>query len=101
MTIDDTSSDLVLPTFAVLARFRERAETGEQALSQVAERLRSHDEPVHEIEIERQESDDEWMVVARFVLVSIDPATAVAGLSETLTAAGTPPDEVWAGQQLA
>lgn len=100
MTIDDTSSDLVLPTFAVLARFRERADSGERALAQVAERLRSHHEPVHEVELERQETDGEWMVVARFVLVSIDPATAVAGLSETLTAAGLPPDEVWAAQQL-
>lgn len=101
MTTEDTTSDLVLPTFAVLARFLQRAGTADEAVAAVAEQLRSHDEPVHEISVERQETEGEWMVVARFVLVSVDAATAVAGLSETLTAAGTPPDEVWAAQQVA
>ena len=100
MSIDDTSTELVLPTFAVLARFLETADSGDAAVAQVAERLRSHDEPVHEIRIEREEAPGAWMVVARFVLVSVDAATAVAGLQETLTAAGVATDEVWADGQV-
>lgn len=100
MTVDDTSTELVLPTFAVLARFREQAADAESAIAQVAERLRSHQEPVHEISVERQEGPGEWMVVGRFVLVSIDAGTAVGGLHETLTSAGLPPDEVWADSQV-
>ncbi len=100
MTLDDTSTELVLPTYAILARFREPAETSDQAMAQVAARLRSHDEPVHEISVERDEGGGVWMVIARFVLVSIDAGTAVEGLHETLTAAGLPPDEVWAGERV-
>jgi N-dimethylarginine dimethylaminohydrolase len=101
VSLDDTSTELVLPTFAVLARFRETAADGEQAVAQVRERLRSHDEPVHEITVERQEGPQDWMVVARFVLVSVDAHTAIAGLQETLTSVGVPPDEVWADAQVA
>lgn len=98
---EDTTSDLVLPTFEVMARFLQHAATADDAVAQVAALLRSHDEPVHEISVERQETEGEWMVVARFVLVSVDAGTAVAGLHATLTAGGTPPDEVWAAQQVA
>ena len=40
------------------------------------------------------------MVVARFVLVSIDGHTAVGALHETLLAAGLVPDEIWVDRQL-
>ena len=96
MTLDDP----VLPTFAVLARFREPAPTGEVAVGRVAERLRSHAEPVQQVALEREEGPGEWMVTGRFVLVSVDPATAVAGLSETLAEAGLAADEVWAEAQV-
>ena len=96
MTVDDP----VLPTFAVLARFREPAPTGDVAVGKVAERLRSHAEPVQQIAVEREEAPGEWMVTGRFVLVSVDSATAVAGLSETLSDAGLAPDEVWAEAQV-
>jgi hypothetical protein len=97
VTIDET----VLPTFSVLARFREPAPTGDVAVGKVAERLRRHAEPVQQVLVEREDEPGVWMVTGRFVLVSVDSATAVAGLSETLADAGLVPDEVWADAQVA
>jgi hypothetical protein len=98
---DDESSDPVLPTYSVLARFCETAASGDEAIRGLVTRLSGHQEPFHEVVVERQESDTQWMVVARFVVVSIDGQTAVGGVSETLSAAGLEPDEVWLDRQVA
>lgn len=89
------SFDSPLPTFSVLARFQSTAETGGEAEREVTSRLLAAQEPVHEVNVERQEDSGVWMVTARFVLVSVDGHTAVGGLHETLTIAGLRPDEVW------
>ncbi|MCW2498568.1 MAG: hypothetical protein JWN87_244 [Frankiales bacterium] len=100
MTSPETG-ELVLPTFAVLARFRESAATSDAAVRSVAARLADRDEPFQEVLVERQEGPESWMVVARFVVVSIDAQTAVLGVSETLGGAGLAPDEVWMDRQVA
>ena len=94
------TTELALPTYAVLARFREAAPTGEAAVHAVVTRLTEAQEPFHEVDVEREEAPGTWMVVARFVLVSVDSSTAVTGLSETLQSAGLRPDEVWADRQV-
>lgn len=97
------TSDLietVLPTYAVLSRFREEAASREAAVRQVVGRLTEAQEPFHEVVVEREEGSSTYLVVARFVLVSVDRETAVAGLYETLTDAGLTPDEVWVDRQL-
>lgn len=94
------TAEVALPTFAILARFRERATTAREAIASVEARLTAAQEPFHHVDVERQEDDDNWMVVARFVLVSVDGHTAVVGLHETLMAAGLAPDEVWADRQV-
>ena len=94
------TTELVLPTYAVMARFRASGATGDQAVRQVVVALTEAEEPFHEVQVERQEEDGSWMVVVRFVLVSIDGQTAVVGLHETLVAAGLNPDEVWADRQV-
>lgn len=96
-----TSLDLALPTFSVFARFKVEAAAEREAIERVVEQLTAHEEPFHEISAERQEPDGTWMIVARFVLVSVDSHTAVLGLDETLREAGLLPDEVWAGDQVA
>lgn len=98
--LSDEPAEDVLPTFAVLARFAEQAPDGETAVRQVMTRLGEAEEPFHEVRVERQEDATTWMVVARFVMVSVDAGTAVAGVSETLTDAGLRPDEVWAGPRV-
>jgi hypothetical protein len=100
MTQPLDTTELALPTFAVLARFRESGATAEDAVQSVVLRLTAAEEPFHEVTVERQEGPATWMVVARFVLVSVDSATAVAGLHDTLEAAALRPDEVWADRQL-
>jgi hypothetical protein len=100
MTAPDPG-DPVLPTYAVLARFCETAPTGEEAVHAVVTRLAGHQEPFHEVVVERQEGASRWMVVARFVVVSVDGHTAVGGVSETLSQAGLDPDEVWLDAQVA
>lgn len=95
------SFDSPLPTFSVLARFRSTHETSEDAERDVAARLTAAEEPFHEVTVERHDDDGAWMITARFVLVSVDAGTAVAGLYETLNAAGLAPDEVWLDRALA
>jgi len=95
---ENTLDEVVLPTFTVFARFRESAPDGPTAVRQVVDRLTAAREPFHEITV--QEQDGGQLVLVRFVLVSIDAHIAVTGLSETLAAAGTGADEVWAGPQL-
>jgi len=87
--------DVVLPTYAVLARFRQGATDADAAVRAVVTALTDAEEPFHEVEVERQEDAGTWMVVARFVVVSLDPHTAASGVSDTLQLAGLLPDEVW------
>jgi len=97
---DDMSLDVALATYAILARFRETAETEESAVEQVVDRLSSAAEPHDLVTVERREEDGSWLVVARFVTVSVDAHTAVAGVHDDLHAAGLQPDEVWAERAL-
>lgn len=99
MTTD--TGEVILPTFAIFSRFRVQAATERDAIESVVARLTAAQEPFHEISAEPQEQDGRWPVDVRFVLVSVDSHTAVAGLDETLRAAGIAPDETWADQQVA
>ena len=58
-------------------------------------------EPFDDIRPERAEPDGTWMVNARFVVVSVDSHTAVAGVHDTLRRGGLAVDEVWADAQVA
>lgn len=96
MTLD--GFDAVLPTFALLARFR--LEPGMTATDLVG-RLTSAEMPFHEVAVERVEPDGTVLVEVRFVEASVDGHTAVGGLYETLSAAGLVPDEVWLDRTVA
>ncbi len=87
-------ADEVLPTFAVMARFAQAAGNRDEAVREVVGRLTAAHEPFHEVTVAR-EADGLHLVVVRFVLVSVDASTAVAGLHETLVTADLVPDEVW------
>jgi hypothetical protein len=93
--------EAVLPTFVVLARFRQEAESEDGALSRVRQMLAGTGEPFDDIAPERDEGDGAWMVNARFVVVSVDSNTAVTGVHETLQRHGLAVDEVWADAQVA
>jgi hypothetical protein len=93
--------EVVLPTFTVLARFRQPAEDEAAAVRAVVAALSAQHEPFHEVEVERQEEPGTWMVVARFVISSVDVHLAVEGVSDTLRLAGLVPDEVWSTGQVA
>ncbi len=92
--------EIVLPTYAVLARFRQDAPDGDEAVRLVAARLSAAGEPFQDVLVERQEGPRTWMVVARFVVVSIDGHTAVGGVVETLALSGLDPDEAWVDGQV-
>lgn len=92
--------DVVLPTYTVLARFRQQAQDADAAVRAVVAALSAQHEPFHEVEVEREEAPGTWMVVARFVITSVDPQLAVQGVGETLSGAGLVPDEVWSTGQI-
>jgi hypothetical protein len=50
--------------------------------------------------VEPQEPDGRWAVDVRFVVASLDPELAVAGVSDTLGEHGLVPDEVWVAERL-
>jgi len=97
----DAVLDAPLPTFAILARFREGAPSEDLAIDAVRRRLVDKGVTADTVTLERQDDDGTWLVVARVVTVSIDAHTAVAGIVEDLTAAGLVPDEVWVQRQIA
>jgi hypothetical protein len=97
--IDDLE-ETVLPTYELYARFPVQAATEREAIDALVTQLTAAHEPFHEIEAEREDPAGTWLVVARFVIVSVDGHTAVLGLDETLRGAGLAPDEVWAGNQV-
>ena len=88
--------DTALPTYAVLAQLsRPAGGSGEQAVQSVETDLRAVGAPAELVTVERQDDDGTWRLRARFVLVSVDGETAVAGVHQTLVTAGVHPDEVW------
>ena len=87
--------ETVLPTFVVLARFRQPATGEQEAVDAVRRLLTGADEPFDDLRVERQEDDGSWMVAARFVVVSVDSSTGVAGVHDSLRQAGLAVDEVW------
>ncbi len=91
----------MLPTFVVLARFRQAASSEDEAVALVRRMLTDAGEPFDDVAPERSEPDGSWMVNARFVVVSVDSHTAVAGVHETLRRQGLAVDEVWADAQVA
>lgn len=96
LPLDDLGPDDVgLPTFVVLARFAEAADSAEQAERSVRERLTATRGLFDDVAVERREDDGTWLLEVRFVVVSLDPQTAVTGVCETLAAARLSPDEVW------
>jgi hypothetical protein len=94
-------AETVLPTFVVLARFRQQAVRPEDAVDDVRRMLRAAGEPFDDVTLERTEPDGSAMVVARFVVVSVDTQTGVAGVHDSLRGAGLAVDEVWADAQVA
>jgi hypothetical protein len=90
----------VLPSFAVLARYRRAAASPEEAERGVREHL----EPVRglydDARVEPQDPEGRWPVDVRFVVASVDEDSAVAGVHGTLRDAGVVPDEAWVAERL-
>jgi cytochrome b len=99
--LDDVTGgpETVLPTFVVLARF---AQPGPQdaAVAELRRQLTAAEAPFDDVRVEREEPDGAVMVLARFVVVSVDAGTGVAGVHDDLRRAGLPVDEVWVDQKL-
>ena len=89
-------AEILLPTFAVLARLRSLAPDAHAAVADVTARLAPVRGLFDEVLVERQEDDGSFWVVGRFLTVSVDASTAVAGVHGTLRGAGIDVDEVWA-----
>lgn len=85
-----------LPSYEVKALFAASGARAEDAEQDVRARLTAARGLYDDVAVERQEPDGTWLLQARFVVVSIDAATAVLGVSETLGFAGVSADEVWA-----
>lgn len=94
---DPHRDDDLLDTFQVLARFCIETPTVEAAVALVRRMLAAAEEHPSEVRLERAEGPGSWMIVARFVVVSVDAHTAVLGVTEAL--AVVRPDEVWARSQ--
>ncbi|HVE63799.1 MAG TPA: hypothetical protein VNB94_08370 [Mycobacteriales bacterium] len=104
ISFDDLSDDALdapLPTFAILARFREEAATEAEAIDALSRRFVEAGAPAATVSTERRDDDSTWLLVARVVSISIDASTAVAGVVEDLASAGLRPDEVWVHRQIA
>ena len=92
--------EVALRTVPVLARLRSTAPDAHAAVAEVTAQLAPAAGLFDEVLVERQEDDGSYWVLARFVTVSVDVHTAVAGVHEVLCTAGVPVDEVWAGPAL-
>ena len=98
MTQDEPPrDDDLLDTFQVFARFCTETETAREAIALVHQMIAAAHEHPSEVQLERQERPGAWMVVARFVVVSVDAQTAIGGVTAAL--ATVRPDEVWVGSQ--
>ena len=90
----------VLPSFAVLARFRRTAPDAAAAEARVREELTPARGLFDDARVEPQEPDGRWAVDVRFVVASVDRERAVDGVHTTLQEAGVAADEVWVAEQL-
>lgn len=99
--LDDVTGgpETVLPTFVVLARFAQPGPE-EAAVAAVRRQLTEAQEPFDDVRVEREEPDGTVMVLARFVVVSVDAHTGVAGVHDDLRRAGLPVDEVWVDKRV-
>ena len=98
MTQPDLALDNdVLDSFRVFARFCVETPTVEEAVAVVQRTIARAGEHPSEVRSEREERPGSWLVVARFVVVSVDAHTAVLGVTEAL--ATVRPDEVWTDSQ--
>lgn len=96
LDLDETAPvEVALPTFPVLARLRSTAPDEPAALADARDQLEPVAGMYDDVEVERREEDGSFLVVGRFVTVSVDAHTAVLGVHESLTAAGVAVDEVW------
>jgi hypothetical protein len=89
-------AEALLPTFRVLARFVSTAPDRQAAVDDVRRRLASQRGAFDQVAVERVEADGRSLVVADFVVVSVDASTAVRGVYDELQQAGIATDEVWA-----
>ena len=100
LAADDASGsaleDRALPTYAVRARFAERAPSAEHAERALRARLTAAHGLYDDVRVEREEDDGTWQLQVRFVVVSVDAQSAVRGVAATLADGGQPADEVWA-----
>ena len=92
--------EVVLRSFAVLARFRRASDSAEQAEQAVRDHLRTVRDLYDDTTVELREPDGRWTVDVRFVVASADAETAVAGVHATLCGQGLQPDEAWVAQHL-
>lgn len=99
--LDDVTGgpETVLPTFVVLARFAVPGPE-DSAVAEVRRQLTAAQEPFDDLRVEREEPDGTVMVLARFVVVSVDAHTGVAGVHDSLRDAGLGVDEVWVDQRV-
>lgn len=93
-------AEVVLHSFAVLARFRRAADSAEQAERLVRDQLAVVSGLYDDAKVEPQEPDGRWAVDVRFVVASVDGETAVEGVHSTLREQQVPPDEAWLAQAL-
>lgn len=101
MTTPADTDEISLPSFSVLARYAVQAPDEAAATAALGERLAEQRGLWNDLLVERREPDGTWLVLARFVVVSLDAHTAVSGVHDTLVQAGVTPDEVWAAADLA
>ena len=93
-------TEVVLHSFAVMARFRRAADSAAHAEALVRDQLAVVRGLYDDARVEPQEPDGRWAVDVRFVVASVDGATAVEGVSSTLREQAVPADEAWVAQAL-
>ena len=93
-------TEVVLHSFAVIARFRRAADSAAQAEARVRDDLQVVRGLYDDAKVEPQEPDGRWAVDVRFVVASVDGHTAVEGVHGTLRDNGVPADEAWVAQAL-
>ena len=96
----EIGTDVVLHSFAVVARFRRDADSAGQAEALVRRELQAVRGLYDDAKVEPREPDGRWAVDVRFVVASVDARTAVEGVSSTLREQAVPADEAWAAQAL-
>ena len=100
LPLPEGEAEVVLHSFAVVARFRRDAPDGQQAEARVRSELSVVRELYDDARVEPQEPDGRWAVDVRFVVASVDGATAVEGVHSTLREQGVPADEAWLAETL-